>query len=96
LLDWWLEAQVEIKETVTFLYKEALSRGIAKEVARAILPEGLTTTKMYMNGSIRSWMHYLDVRLGNGTQKEHTEIAKQVEEVFAHYLPVTYKAWKGD
>ena len=58
-------------------YKTAIKLGIAKELARKILPEGLTKTRIYMNGTLRSWVHYIDLRSANGTQKEHMEIAKE-------------------
>lgn len=91
---WWTEAQDSLKRYVSEIYQSAIERGVAKEVARVVLPEGLTPTKMYMNGSLRSWMTYLNVRLGNGTQKEHTKIAQQVEKLFEHHLPTTYEAWR--
>jgi len=84
--DWIVqqEAVIEMCETV---YKIALQKGIAKEVARKVLPEGLTKSRMYMKGSLRSWVHYLEVRgEGSGTQKEHmlvaAEIAKAIIEIF--------------
>lgn len=69
-------------------YKEALGRGIAKEQARVLLPEGLTATKMYMSGNIRSWIHYCQLRCGNGTQKEHKDIADQAKAILLEQLPV--------
>lgn len=69
-------------------YNEALQKGIAKEQARVLLPEGLTETKMYMNGTIRSWIHYVKLRCGNGTQKEHMEIARQCRDILLKELPV--------
>ena len=63
------------------VYNEAISRGIAREQARAILPEGNTLTTMYMNGSLRSWIHYIELRSANGTQKEHQDIAKACAQV---------------
>ncbi len=62
--------------------------GIAKEQARVLLPEGLTETKMYMNGTVRSWIHYLKLRCGNGTQKEHKEIADMIKDIVLEELPV--------
>ena len=64
-----------------------ISRLIAKEVARKILPEGLTKTRLYMNGTLRSWVHYIDLRSANGTQKEHMEIAKACAEVISKIFP---------
>ena len=71
----WEDLQRNILDKVTDAYEWALSQGIAKEVARVILPEGLTMSKMYMNGTLRSWLHYVDLRTENGTQKEHQEVA---------------------
>ena len=68
-------------------YKKAIKMGIAKEVARKILPEGLTKTRLYMNGTLRSWVHYIDLRSANGTQKEHMEIAKACAEVITKIFP---------
>ena len=64
-----------------------LDQGIAKESARFVLPQA-TTTRMYMTGTIRSWMHYIDLRTGHGTQKEHMDIANQIKEIFKDNLPV--------
>lgn len=69
-------------------YDHALNMGVAKEQARILLPEGLTETKMYMNGTIRSWIHYCQLRCGNGTQKEHKEIADKVKAILLEQLPV--------
>ena len=71
------------------LYKKILDLGVAKECARMILPMN-SPTKLYMNGSIRSWMHYLKVRCGNGTQLEHIEIANEIKEIFKKELPIIY------
>ncbi len=73
------------------LYLEALNRGIAKECARAFLPE-CTATRLYMNGTIRSWIHYIDLRIGNGTQKEHTDIARSARRIFCRELPAIAEA----
>jgi thymidylate synthase (FAD) len=67
-----------------------LEHGIAKEVARKVLPEGLTTSKMYMNGSIRSWIHYIQVRTDPSTQKEHRIVAEQCREALAEYYPLIF------
>ena len=85
--EWWLNAQEEILSLVKVNYTRAISEGIAKEVARVILPEGLTMSRLYVNGTIRSWLHYLDVRMEKGvTQKEHvvlaTLIAEQINKAF--------------
>lgn len=71
----WLNRQYYILEIVEENYKWAIENGIAKEQARAILPEGLTISRMYMNGTLRSWIHYCELRMSNGTQKEHREVA---------------------
>lgn len=68
-------------------YQWALSKGIAKEVARAVLPEGLTTSRMYVNGTIRSWIHYCSVRMDASTQKEHREIAEQCWAIVVYAVP---------
>lgn len=68
-------------------YNQLLENGVAKEVARSVLPEGLTPTHMYMAGTLRSWIHYCQLRMGNGTQKEHQEIAKECWEVITKEIP---------
>ena len=65
-----------------------MERGIAKEQARAVLPEGLTESRLYMNGTLRSWLHYIDLREKNGTQKEHMEIARACAEVITQIFPM--------
>ncbi len=87
----WEEMQSTILCTVENFYKKALAKGMAKECARVILPEGLTPSRVYMSGTIRSWLHYLQVRQGNGTQKEHIEIANQIYKVLAKELPKIFK-----
>ena len=72
----WEEYQKKVIDTAKNAYDWAISKGIAKEQARAVLPEGNTKTRLYMNGTIRSWVHYIELRSANGTQKEHMEIAK--------------------
>jgi thymidylate synthase (FAD) len=69
-------------------YEWAVSKGIAKEVARAVLPEGNTISRLYINGTLRSWVHYIELRSGNGTQKEHIEIAKACADVIAKCFPM--------
>ena len=69
-------------------YKWAIENGIAKEQARAVLPEGLTKSRMYMNGTIRSWIHYIELRAANGTQKEHMEIAREVAKAITEIFPL--------
>jgi thymidylate synthase (FAD) len=70
------------------VYKWALDNGIAKEQARKVLPEGLTKTRLYMNGTLRSWVHYIELRGANGTQKEHMEIAHACAKVIAEIFPL--------
>ena len=77
-------------------YKNALKQGIAKEQARALLPEGLTPTRLYMNGNMRSWIFYLKQRLDPSTQKEHRIIAEQVLQIFRQVAPITASAFFGE
>jgi len=72
----WNNAQKEVLRKANLAYEWAIKNGIAKEQARAVLPEGLTSSRLYMAGSLRSWIHYCELRMGNGTQKEHREIAR--------------------
>jgi thymidylate synthase (FAD) len=69
-------------------YAWAIKNGIAKEQARAVLPEGLTVSRMYMNGTLRSWIHFIELRSGNGTQKEHAAIARACAEVISKIFPM--------
>jgi thymidylate synthase (FAD) len=88
LVNSWEERQANILATIEGNYKWALANGIAKECARVILPEGLTPSRVYMSGTIRSWLHFLQVRQGNGTQKEHIEVANQIQALLAKELPI--------
>jgi thymidylate synthase (FAD) len=72
-----------------------LSNGIAKEVARKVLPEGLTMSRMYMNGTLRSWIHYCDIRCDKGTQKEHREVAEQCRAILADLFPNIFQINNG-
>jgi len=85
----WALRQDAIIKAATNAYEWAIENGIAKEQARAVLPEGNTVSRMYMQGSLRSWIHYIDLRSGNGTQKEHIEIAKACGEVISKIFPMT-------
>jgi len=86
---YWEDMQRAVMKTCQEVYEKALERGVAKEVARKVLPEGLTKSRMYMKGSLRSWIHYLEVRgEGSGTQKEHTEVAKQIAKAIVELFPV--------
>ena len=89
-------AQSEVWDTSKKFYDWALSQGIAKEQARALLPEGLTHTRLYMTGTIRSWLHYIQVRAGVETQKEHRVIAQGALEVLRQIAPITAEAFFGD
>lgn len=80
--------QIELIREVKKLYKWAIDKGIAKEQARAILPEGNTLSRMYVNGTLRSWIHFIELRSGNGTQSEHMEIARQVAFVINKIFPL--------
>ena len=85
---WWYGAQLEVLERVEELYQGALSLGIAKEVARTILPEGLTMSRMYMNGTVRSWIHFIQVRDDAGVaQKEVVDIARKAKVELLKYFP---------
>jgi thymidylate synthase (FAD) len=86
LQDKWLVEQDKVKLAAVKAYNWALEMGVAKEQARAVLPEGLMQSRLYMNGTLRSWIHYIDLRSGHGTQKEHIEVAKacgkEIEKIF--------------
>lgn len=84
----WERAQKRVLYAVKKEYKWAIDNGIAKEQARAVLPEGLTVSRMYMNGTLRSWVHFISLRSGNGTQKEHMEIARECAKVIAEIFPM--------
>lgn len=90
---WWEDAQWSLRGRATDLYDKALSLGIAKEQARALLPEGLTMSRMYANGNLRSWIFYLKQRLDPTTQKEHRELAQQVLAELRLVAPVTMEAF---
>jgi thymidylate synthase (FAD) len=87
LAGWWEQAQATHITNTEKLYKTALDAGIAKEVARSVLPEGLTTSRLYMSGSLRSWIHYVLLRTGNGTQLEHRHIALRCQGVLVEQFP---------
>lgn len=84
----WERAQKRVLFAVEKEYKWAIANGIAKEQARAVLPEGLTVSRMYMNGTLRSWIHFIQVRSGNGTQKEHMLIAREVAKIISEIFPL--------
>jgi len=84
----WETVQELLSEHAAGAYKWALDNGIAKEQARSVLPEGMTKSRMYMNGTLRSWVHYIQLRSGNGTQKEHREIAVKCAEQISTIFPL--------
>ena len=87
LNEWWQMEQKKVQARAEMSYKDALSKGIAKEQARALLPEGLTQSTLYMAGSLRSWIHYCELRRANGTQKEHMEVADKCWEIIGVHFP---------
>lgn len=84
----WLSRQNEVIDAAQQAYKWAVDNGIAKEQARAVLPEGLTMSRMYMNGTLRSWVHYIELRGANGTQQEHMDIAHACARVISRVFPL--------
>ena len=88
LLYQWQQMQTRVITEAKNAYEWAISKGIAKEVARAVLPEGLTTSRMYVNGTLRSWIHYIETRTHISTQKEHREIAQACAEAIAVIFPL--------
>ena len=85
---WWDAKQKWIIEQSKIAYTEAIDKGIAKEQARAVLPEGLTESRLYMNGTLRSWIHFIELRSANGTQLEHQEVAIACAKVIAEIFPM--------
>lgn len=83
----WRRCQVELHRSADSVYRWALSQGIAKEVARAVLPEGMTPSRLYMAGTLRSWVHYLELRCDRKTQKEHRDIALTISSIIRGELP---------
>ena len=84
----WHDYQREVIEKSKEAYNWAIKNGIAKEQARVVLPEGLTKTRLYMNGTLRSWIHYIELRGANGTQREHMDIAHECARVIAEIFPL--------
>ena len=84
----WENHQRDVIDAAKKAYEWAIDNGIAKEQARAVLPEGNTKTRLYMNGTLRSWIHYIELRGANGTQKEHMEIAHACAKVIADIFPL--------
>ena len=83
----WFRAQQRVLYAVKEAYRWAIDNGIAKEQARAVLPEGMTVSRLYVNGTIRSWIHYIELRTSNGTQKEHREVAMECAKVISTVFP---------
>lgn len=94
LLYWWEGAQKRVLDDAKFMYESALKKGIAKEVARKLLPEGLTMSKMYMNGTLRSWLHYVDIRCDAATQKEHRDVAVKCRDELTKLFPNVMSAMR--
>lgn len=92
---WFAEAQKSAWDLSYSLYKEALSKGIAKECARFLLPLSTSTT-LYMTGNFRSWYHYIELRSSNGTQLEHAEIAKEIKNIIVHEFPILGAAFNWE
>lgn len=88
LIGWWSDVQDSLMASTFDAYDAALKKGLAKEVARAILPEGLTSTRLYMSGSVRSWVHYIELRTDPSTQKEHREIARAAAKAIRPIFPM--------
>ena len=88
----WGRWQKKVIETSKHAYDWAIREGIAKEQARVVLPEGLTKTRLYMNGTLRSWVHYIELRGENGTQKEHMDIADACKQIFIEQFPTVSEA----
>lgn len=92
---WWFNAQKRIRDDAELMYNMALAKGIAKEQARKLLPEGLTMSKMYMNGTLRSWLHYVDIRCDKATQKEHREVAEKCRDELTKLFPNVMEAFNA-
>ena len=84
----WERAQTRVKLAAIEAYNWAIEHGIAKEQARAVLPEGMISSRLYMNGTLRSWIHFIELRSGHGTQKEHMEVARACAEAIAAIFPM--------
>ena len=87
LQNWWNGTQLRVQQEAQFMYQAALNKGIAKEQARALLPEGMAKSRMYMNGTLRSWLHYIEVRTDPSTQKEHRDVAEACKSVLSILCP---------
>jgi thymidylate synthase (FAD) len=87
LQEWWRDAQASVAGASASIYQAALKRGVAKEVARSVLPEGMTESVLYMAGTVRSWIHYCQLRTAQGTQKEHREVALECQRILIEQFP---------
>ena len=95
LHNWWFKAQQRVRDDAELVYNMALAKGIAKEQARKLLPEGLTMSKMYMNGTLRSWLHYVEIRCDKATQKEHREVAEKCRDELTKLFPNVMEAFNA-
>jgi thymidylate synthase (FAD) len=95
LQNWFEGAQRRLINEAKFLYTAALEKGIAKECARVFLPEGLTMSRMYMNGTLRSWLHYIDIRCDSATQKEHRDVALRCRDIIFAEFPTIKELYLG-
>jgi len=93
--EWW-NKQLAVIETAKMSYLWAIENGIAKEQARKVLPEGLTMSRLYVNGTLRSWIHYIELRSGNGTQKEHMDLAVACGEAISKIFPLAEDLMHGE
>ena len=91
----WAMKQTQIIHEAKLAYQWATDNGIAKEQARCVLPEGNTVSKVYMNGTLRSWVHYIELRSGNGTQQEHIEVAREVAKAISKIFPMVEEFVNG-
>jgi thymidylate synthase (FAD) len=89
----WFRAQQRVIYAAKREYEWAIKNGIAKEQARAVLPEGLIESRLYMNGTLRSWIHFIELRSANGTQKEHMIIAEQCKKIVLEHFPMLEEYW---
>ena len=92
----WNEKQQDVIRTSREAYTWAVNNGIAKEQARAVLPEGNTVSRLYMNGTLRSWVHFIELRSGNGTQLEHQQVALACAEAIANVFPMAGEFTQGE
>lgn len=94
LVNLWEKAQQDLIQHALKVYNWGLQQGVAREVARAVLPEGNTMSRMYMNGTLRSWLHYVDIRCDKATQKEHREVAEKCKTVLKELFPSLFQEEK--